>query len=256
MAGVIVPPRICSGLAYSGVIGRASEVIVESPSVPEPSHLEMPKSSSLTSPSAVTSTLPGFQIAMNDLTIVRMLHGVEHGEAQPHAVPDVQSAIVGIAIDRRAGDVLHHEVRQSLRRGPAIEEARNMRMVQGREHLPLVTEAADDEVRVHAAADHLDGDRMREIAGMVPEVDRAHAAASEAAVDHVRADRAADMRVVLVVFCRRVDGRGRDEQTRIRLGGEQRLDFRAQLRIAGAVRIEHGGALVRAPLRERARGPL
>ncbi len=149
----------------------------------------------------------GFQIAMNDLTIVRMLHGVEHVEAQPHAVRDVQAAIVGVAIDRRAVDVLHHEVRQSLRGGPAIKEARDMRMVQGREHLPLVTEAANDEVRVHAAADHLDGDRMREIAGMVPEVDRAHAAASEAAVDHVRADRAADVRVVLVVFGRRVDGR-------------------------------------------------
>ena len=216
----------------------------------------MPKSSSLIWPSAVTSTLPGFQIAMNDLAIVRVLHGVEHGEAQPHAVRDVQAAVVGIAIDRRAVDVLHHEVRQSLGRGAAVEEARDMRMVQGREHLPLVTEAADDQVRVHAAADHLDGDRMREIAGMVAEVDRAHAAAPEAAVDHVRADRAADVRVALVVFGRRVDGRRRDEQTRIGLGGEQRLDFRAQLRIAGALRIEHGGALRRGSLRARARGPL
>ena len=33
--------------------------------------------------------------------------------------------------------------------------------------------------------------------------------------------------------------------TGLGLGGEQRLDFRAQLRIAGALRLEHGGAFVR-----------
>ncbi len=48
-----------------------------------------------------------------------------------------------------------------------------------------------------------------------------------------------------VVLIAGVDGRGRDEQTRIGIGGEQRLDFRAQFRIAGALRLENGGAFIR-----------
>ena len=186
-----------------------------------------------------------FQIAVNDLAIVRMLDRVEHVEAQPHAIRDVQTAIVGVAIDRRAGDVLHHEVGKPLRRGAAIEEAGDVGMVQRREHLPLVAEATHDEVGIHAAADHLDRDRMREVAGMAREVDGAHSAAAEAAVDHVCADRAAEVRIVALVLIAGVDCRGRDEQTRVGIGGEQRLDFRAQFRVAGAVRLENGGAFIR-----------
>ena len=113
--------------------------------------------------------------------------------------------IVGVAIDRRALHVLHHEVGKALGRGAAVEEPRDVRMVQRGEDLPLVAEAADDQLRVHAAADHLDGDRVLEIAGAPGQIDRAHAAASDAALDHVGADLPADVRVVVFGVFERVE---------------------------------------------------
>jgi hypothetical protein len=61
LAGVIAPPRICSGLAYSGVIGRGPKPVLDrNPTAGSGCiTLAMPKSSSLGTPSAVTRILLG-----------------------------------------------------------------------------------------------------------------------------------------------------------------------------------------------------
>ena len=45
-------------------------------------------------------------------------------------------------------------------RRPAIEQARDVRMIQARQHLPLHAEAAQDSGGIHAALDQLDGDLL------------------------------------------------------------------------------------------------
>ena len=66
-------------------------------------------------------------------------------------------------------------------------------MVQGGEDLALVAETADHELGVHAAADHLDGRRVLELVGAPAQVDRTHAAASQALLDQVGADLEAEV---------------------------------------------------------------
>ena len=70
------------------------------------------------------------------------------------------------------------------------------------------------------------------------------------------ADRAAEVRIVAVVLIAGVDGRGRDELSRAGFGGEQRLDFGAQVRIAGAQCARERRRVHPAAHRGRAPGPL
>ena len=84
------------------------------------------------------------EIAVDDVMVVGVLHGVDHTQTEPDSFGRVQPVLVGVAIDRRAGHVLHHEVRQAVRRRAAIEERRDVRMVERGENLTLVPEAADD----------------------------------------------------------------------------------------------------------------
>ena len=128
--------------------------------------------------------VPRLEVAVDDVVIVRVLHGVENAQAQAEPLGRAEAMLVRVAIDRNARDVLHDEVRQALRRGAAVEEARDVWMVQGREDLAFVAKAPDHELGVHAAANHLERDVVLElVVGAAGEIDRAHAAAPEALFD-------------------------------------------------------------------------
>jgi hypothetical protein len=63
---------------------------------------------------------------------------------------------LAVFVEGQSLDVLHHEVRQSVFGRVAIEQARDVRVVEARKDLPLIPESAQHRICVHAALDELD----------------------------------------------------------------------------------------------------
>ena len=81
-------------------------------------------------------------------------------------------------------------------RGAAVEQARDVRMLQAGHDLPLEAEVADHVVQVEAPPDDLDRDFfLKTLVGALGAVDGAHAAAADVFDDPVRARASADQRV-------------------------------------------------------------
>src|SRR5215204_1276427 len=72
-------------------------------------------------------------------------------EFQPFG--NVQLMAVAITIERLAFDVLHHEVRQTVFSSAAVEQSRDMRMIECCEYLSFFTKPAKDEISIHPALD-------------------------------------------------------------------------------------------------------
>ena len=94
-----------------------------------------------------------------------------------------------ILVDRQTVDVLHHEIRQALAAGAAVEQPRDVRMLEPGEDLALVSKALQHGVAIHAALDEFDGGAHRELRIVaLAKKDGAHAAATQLAHDAIRAD--------------------------------------------------------------------
>ena len=93
--------------------------------------------------------------------------------------------------DRLSLDQLQDEVRTPVR-GPAVEQPRDVRVVEAGEHLSLLHEAPPDPLGVDALAQQLQGDALLELpVAPLGDPDLAHAAAPEQRDEDVRADRLA-----------------------------------------------------------------
>ena len=150
----------------------------------------MPKSSSLTWPSAVTSTFDGFEIAMHDQVGVRVGDRRLHVEEQADARLDAEPLLVAEAVDVPALDVLEHEVRLAGGRDAGVDEARDVRMGEPREDRAFALEAlfagAADQRGVQQLERRLALEAAVAAGG---EPDRAHAAVADRRDQRVGADR-------------------------------------------------------------------
>ena len=92
--------------------------------------------------------------------------------------------------------MLHHEVGQAVLRGAAVDQPGDIRVIQLRQDLALLPEAAHYGRRVPVASDQLDGDPLSVLL-VVPlgQVDGAHAAVADLAQDPVGADAATPHRL-------------------------------------------------------------
>ena len=109
-----------------------------------------------------------------------------------------------------------------------------MGVIERGENLALVPEPADDQLGVHPAPDHLHGDAPLELViGAAGEIDGPHPAVTDASIDTVRPERAADIGFRVfegVLDDAKLDERGLvDEGAGRGVGAEERLDFLAQL---------------------------
>jgi hypothetical protein len=75
-------------------------------------------------------------------------------EFQP--VPGAEPMMVAVVRDRNARDVLHDEVRHTLRGGSGIQHLGDGRMIHQSQRLALGFEAHDDLAGVHAGLDQLE----------------------------------------------------------------------------------------------------
>ena len=87
---------------------------------------------------------------------------------------------VAVLVDGLALDELHHVVRQAVVGRAAIEQARDVGMIEAGQDLPLVPESPQDEIGIHAPLDDLDGDLLPEmIVSANSPVHRPHAPAAD-----------------------------------------------------------------------------
>ena len=138
----------------------------------------------------------GLDVAVDDGAAMRIGDGRAHLAKELQPFGDVECLLVAIVVDRQPLDVLHDEVRQAVLGRVAVEQARDVRVIEAGEDLPLVAEAAQHGLRVHAALDELDGDLLLVLAVGAPrEIDRAHPAAADPLQDLPVADDLADQAV-------------------------------------------------------------
>ncbi len=98
-----------------------------------------------------------------------------------------------VARDRLAVDVLHHEIRHAGVGEAAVDQARDVGVVEARQHLALAQEQALLDLGIESAAQKLDRDVLAEIAAFArAEKNRRHAALAEQAHEAERADALAD----------------------------------------------------------------
>ena len=120
--------------------------------------------------------------------LMRVMDGGANSLKEFQSLLCVESVLIAMVVDRQPLDVLHHQVRPIFFRRAAVEQARDVGMIERRQNLSLVAKATHDKVRVHAAANQLDCDLLSILIIIAfAEINRAHAAASELANDFVGA---------------------------------------------------------------------
>ncbi len=210
--------------------------------------LEMPKSSSLGTPSFVTSTFPGFRSLMDHHALVRELNRRAHLDEELQPTRDVEFLLGAVVGDRLPVDELHDEVGNALLRRATIEQARDVRMFQAREDLALSAQPAADEGRAGPSVHQLDGDLLLVfVVDAASPVDLAHAADADGFDELIRTAAAADHRALERLETER--GMRRDVQEGFVgavIRGEQRFHFDAELGICRAKACEVPRTLPRA----------
>jgi hypothetical protein len=184
------------------------------------------------------------------------VRGVADGTEQLEPLAHAEPAPVTVRVDRLALDVLHHEVGPAVRRCTAVQQPRDVGVVARGEDLPLVAEAAQHLVRVHAALDDLERHSLLEmLVRALGQVDHAHAAAADLVDDAVGSDaRPGSERLVAAEVIRAQLG---EERRRERVDGvadcrlcfgrafEQREHLAVQLLVSGARALQGSLALGR-----------
>src|ERR1017187_3853617 len=166
-------------------------------------------------------------------------HRLAHLEEQAAAILDGNASVAAPVVDAETLHIIHHQERASFRRGAAIDQTRDVRMVQARQNLAFMPEPEEQFRRVHTGSDELEGGLLLKL-GVVADrqVDDAHAAAADLtahppgtkprAYGRVAADH-----LLRGGFHRQVDV--------VRMGAirhEQRIDIPAEIRVAPASAFE------------------
>src|SRR5687767_4528582 len=130
---------------------------------------------------------------MDDLLLVRILNGIAKRTKKFQAFGDREMMCVAVTIERLPFDKLHHEVRETIGSRTAVKEARDVRMVEGREDLSFFAESPQHEIRVHAALHQLNRDSKNEfVVDADGFVNGAHATSADFAFNPIRAQTPAD----------------------------------------------------------------
>lgn len=94
-----------------------------------------------------------------------------------------------ILIERKALDVFHDEIGQATFGRAAVEQTRDMRMIEARQNLPFLAKTLQDGIGIHPALDELERDLLLELGvGPFGQEDRAHPPAPDFADEPIIAD--------------------------------------------------------------------
>ena len=118
-------------------------------------------------------------VAMDDPLLVRVLDRVADRLEQLQPVADGSLPLVAVRRDGDAVDQLHHEVRQAGLGAARVQDGGDVPVVHQRQGLTFRLEALQDQLRVHARLDHLEGHMAPHGLGLLRHPDRSHAALAE-----------------------------------------------------------------------------
>jgi hypothetical protein len=131
------------------------------------------------------------QVAVHDQVLVRVLHRIADRREQAQAGAQVQFPFTAVVGDRPSLDVFQDEVGNARRRQAAVDQARDVRVLQMREDLPFLAEALQQ--AEGGVGQQFDRDALFEMAvGALGQQHDAHAAAPEFAHDAPHADAVAE----------------------------------------------------------------
>ncbi len=126
---------------------------------------------------------------MHDQVLMRVTHRSTHLQEKLHTLAHRQASSIAIAIDGLAGDEFHHHVGHAADSRAAIQQARDVAMVEAGEDLPLGSEALLGQAGTHVGAHELDGDFGAILIVIAHRVEYiTHAAGAQHADDPVRAN--------------------------------------------------------------------
>src|SRR5215468_6736976 len=160
-----------------------------------------------------------------------------------------------IGRDRFAVDEFHYKVRQALRRRAAVEQTRDVRMIERSQNLPFTQEPVAHEVGVHPAFDDLDRHLAPELLIVtLGLVNVSHSAASDQSSDVIRPD-ATSRQIVFGSGGERQRGVGDRITNEIfgRVPIDEGEHFAPQILIGAASPRQIGSALVRRAINRRAK---
>ena len=178
------------------------------------------------------------QVPVDDQALMSALDGRADREHQVDALPDRQPAPRRVGGDRLSFDELHHQEGRAARRGPAVEEPSDPRVVEPGQHLAFVREAAH-ELAARQAGHHLERPHLAD-ATLDPlrAVDDTHSATADRLQQPPTADLATEAPLALI----RVEQRQRTvgqrplEESALHVIGlaDEREGLLEQQRIVGA----------------------
>jgi len=144
-------------------------------------------------------------------------------------------------------DIFHHQVRPAIRGRAAINQARDVRKLEVGQNLSFGAEALDDEIRIHAPLDELDGDVFLVLIIIAyRQINCAHSAASNLSKDLIRSNAYTGERVAISIaedLKSFLQSRRVNRAARLFVIGKQRLDLGPQCFVAGAGLLEQCRAL-------------
>ena len=97
-----------------------------------------------------------FQVAMNDQVLMRIGDRRADLAEELQALGRGQRMRVAVGVNRFAVHVLHDEIRQSVIGRSAVDQARDVRMIELRQNLPFIAKPAEDVVGIEPSPNELD----------------------------------------------------------------------------------------------------
>ena len=125
---------------------------------------------------------------MHHALLMRVLHRRAHLPHQQQPILQRELLVLAEAIERHGLHVIHREERLPAVGRPAVEDLGDALVVHQCQRLPLLLEARDDGLAVHAQLDQLQRVASPDWFALLGEIDRAHAAFAEAIEDRARTD--------------------------------------------------------------------
>ncbi len=130
-----------------------------------------------------------FDVAVDHEVLMRVRNRLAYFPEHRQSLDDREPAIVAVRGQRLTVDVLHDQIGQAIGGRAAVEQSRDIRVLEIGENLTLGPEPPHDRERVHAALDDFERDGVRKLAvGSRRQVHGPHAAAPEFSLDLVRTD--------------------------------------------------------------------
>lgn len=130
----------------------------------------------------------GPDVPMDDQVPMGVGHRVAHLQEQTQALAYRKAVLAAVIVHRNTVDVFHHHIGLAVRTRAAVEQPRDIRVVQAREYPPLRAEAGQ-ELRMQSGTHHLDCDLQAiGVVGTRRQIDRAHAPLGQLPADLVGAE--------------------------------------------------------------------